>query len=96
MTTINRVDVLNQAGDLINGDRAKTYGSAHDNFARVGKLWAPILGIEVSASDVALCLAQLKIARLISSRDHTDSWVDAAGYIALGAEIATTPTDIPF
>ena len=40
------------------------------------------------ASQVALCLAQLKIARLIQSPEHPDSWVDLAGCAALGAEVA--------
>jgi hypothetical protein len=33
-------------------------------------------------------LAALKISRLVESPDHEDSWVDGAGYFALGAEVA--------
>lgn len=83
-----RETVLTTAEQLINGDRAKDYGDASENFQRIANLWAPILGVEVTATDVALCLTQLKVARLITSPAHKDSWVDAAGYIALGGEIA--------
>lgn len=88
---MNRGQVLTTAGDLINGDRARDYGDAAENFQRIADLWTPILGKAVTAADVALCLTQLKVARLITSPGHGDSWVDAAGYIALGGEIATKP-----
>lgn len=83
-----RETVLTTAEQLINGQRAKDYGDASENFQRIADLWTPILGVQVTASDVALCLTQLKVARLITSPTHKDSWVDAAGYIALGGEIA--------
>ncbi|MGP9528609.1 DUF6378 domain-containing protein [Glutamicibacter sp. AOP5-A2-18] len=87
-TEFTRETVLTTAEQLINGDRAKDYGDASENFQRIANLWAPILGVEVTATDVALCLTQLKVARLITSPAHKDSWVDAAGYIGLGGEIA--------
>lgn len=81
--------ILLTAKELINGQRAKDYGDAAENFQRIADLWQPILGCHVEAEQVALCLLQLKVARLITSPTHYDSWVDAAGYIALGGEIAT-------
>ncbi|ALG30719.1 hypothetical protein AOZ07_02905 [Glutamicibacter halophytocola] len=87
-----RETVLTTAEQLINGDRAKDYGDASENFQRIANLWEPILGVEVTATDVALCLTQLKVSRLITSPAHKDSWVDAAGYIALGGEIANKET----
>lgn len=89
MTTRDRT--LTTARELINGDRARDYGDARENFQRIADLWTPILGVPVTASDVALCLTQLKVARLVTSPGHVDSWVDAAGYIALGSEVATAP-----
>lgn len=86
---LTRTEVLDTAAELIDGDRARTYGDAAENFGRIAALWEPILGVSITATDVALCLAQLKVARLITSPGHHDSWVDAAGYIALGGEIAT-------
>lgn len=80
--------VLSTADELINGQRAKDYGDAAENFQRIADLWQPILGVQPTPAQVALCLTQLKVARIITSPAHTDSWVDAAGYIALGAETA--------
>jgi hypothetical protein len=39
-------------------------------------------------SDIAIIMAQLKVSRLMHSRDKRDSWVDLAGYAACGAECA--------
>jgi hypothetical protein len=85
---MNRDEILTTAEQLINGPRAKDYGDAAENFQRIADLWRPVLGADVTPEQVALCLAQLKIARLISSPAHEDSWVDACGYLALGGEIA--------
>ena len=86
---MNRDDALTTAGSLINGDRARDYGDARTNFQRIADLWAPILDTPVIPEQVALCLAQLKVARIIQSPFHADSWVDLIGYAALGAELAT-------
>lgn len=94
---MKRDEVLDTAKGLINGDRAKDYGDAAENFARIADLVTPILaaklkdGEKVDAHEVALILLQLKVARLITSPGHEDSWVDAAGYVSLGAEVATSP-----
>ena len=43
---------------------------------------------EISASDVAMMMVAIKLARLIETPDHKDSAIDLAGYAALLAEIA--------
>jgi hypothetical protein len=83
-----REDILNGAADLICGDRAEMYGPIEINFARIAALWSVTLGIEVKQWQVALCMGQVKDARIIQSPRHWDSWVDRAGYTALGAEVA--------
>tara|TARA_E500000305_G_scaffold103078_1_gene98306 strand:+ start:625 stop:780 length:156 start_codon:yes stop_codon:yes gene_type:complete len=45
-----------------------------------------ILEREVKAHEAALCMAAVKIARLIETPDHRDSWVDGCGYFAIGME----------
>ncbi|WP_019148807.1 DUF6378 domain-containing protein [Timonella senegalensis] len=85
---ITRDELLVEAETLINGDRAETYGSAAENFARVAALWTVVLGTPVTATQVGLCLLELKVARAITAPNHRDSYVDAAGYIALTGEIA--------
>lgn len=80
--------ILTEADALISGDRARDYGDARDNFGRIAALWSPILGVPVSPAQVALCMVQLKVARLVASPGHRDSWADAAGYAALGARVS--------
>lgn len=82
-----RSRILQEAESLINGDRARDYGSAHENFARIARIWSVILGIDVTAQEVALCMAGLKLARLANG-PHRDSYVDGAGYMALAGELA--------
>lgn len=92
-----RRHILEKAESLINGDRADLYGPPEVSFGRIAALlnamgWRridPLDGaVELNAVDVSLGLTQLKISRIISERTHEDSWADAAGYIALGAELA--------
>lgn len=84
-----RSDVLSEASGLINGDRQKQYGTPAENFARVATIWGVILGIDVTAREVALCMAGLKLARLANG-PHRDSSVDLAGYAALEAELSAS------
>lgn len=88
--------ILAEAGQLISGDREATYGSARSDFARTGKMWAAILGLpqDIPPEKVAMCMAALKIGRLCHSPGHTDSWVDACGYLALGGDIASGGVDL--
>jgi hypothetical protein len=89
--------ILNTAKGLITGDRHQIYGDAGEDFTRTGRMWAAILGLErVSAEQVALCMAAVKIGRLCQTPDHRDSWVDACGYLALGGDIAARRTPDPF
>lgn len=84
-----RETVLKTAAKLISGDRRAVYGSAVDNFGQTGKLWVAVLGVDyIAASQVAMCLALVKISRLTATPTHEDSWIDGCGYLALGAECA--------
>ena len=78
---------LNQAAELLHGDRQEDYGTPERSLARVSELWSVTLGFPVSPRQVALCMAQLKMARLISNPNHIDSWVDLAGYAGLGGDL---------
>lgn len=88
-----RVKVLKEAASLITGDREKDYGTPQVNFNRIAALWnvqaAHLLkdGAYFTPVDVALLLLQLKMARAVNSPKR-DTFVDAAGYAALAAELA--------
>lgn len=75
-------DMLLDAARTIT-ERGRVYGEARINMERTAELWAPVLGVSVTPEQVALCLIQLKVARLIVTPDHADSAVDIAGYAAV-------------
>lgn len=79
--------VAEEAIALFTGDRNATYGDATDNFQDIGDLWAVVFGHPVSAEQVALCSALIKVARLKTSPDLPDNWTDATAYLALGGGI---------
>lgn len=69
-----------EAHRLVFGDRGETYGHPREDFARTGKMWAAVLGVEsVTPSQVALCMMALKISRHTYQPKH-DNIVDMAGY----------------
>lgn len=86
-----RRDVLDEAGRLIAGDRRHTHGDYGVEARRIGALWGALLDLPepIPPRTVAAMMVALKLARLTSStgRPGRDSWVDAIGYSALGAQI---------
>ena len=52
-------------------------------------LWRSYKGVDFTATDVAMMMALLKIARIRGGNATEDSFVDLAGYAACGGEIAT-------
>ena len=89
---MTRDQILEAASVIINGDRAKDYGDAKVMHERIAAGWDVIVKAalrshgEVTASHVALMMDWLKTSRLLHTMDHADSWVDKAGYTALGGE----------
>lgn len=71
--------ILQEADQLIKGERQNDYGSPLQSFTKIAQLWAPILGINITPDQVALCMIGLKIARAINGMQR-DSLVDIAGY----------------
>ena len=73
--------LLEQAQDIVNGQRRADYGSPAESFGKIAAIWSVILGADVSAHDVALCMIGLKVARATNGY-HFDSFLDIAGYAA--------------
>ena len=67
--------------------RRTQYGEAPTLFDQVATRWSLVLGIEVTPEQVALCLIDLKLARLSNDPKHLDSIVDVAGYAACLREL---------
>jgi hypothetical protein len=85
---MNRKDILDEASRLTHGDRDKNYGTPLVNHQRIAVIWSVILGLEITPSQVALCMAGVKIARLVESPEHADSFIDGAAYFAIAGELA--------
>jgi hypothetical protein len=85
---MHRADILAKAAFTTTTDRDKDYGDPRTNHTRIAALWSVVLGVEVTPVQVALCMAQVKVARLIVSPGHLDSNVDGAAYLAIAGEIA--------
>lgn len=87
-----RVQALDQASALINGDRDKEYGHPKENFDRFRTMVNAYLGKRIegglTATDVSAVLSMLKLSRLAHDPNKLDSWRDLVGYGALGFEMA--------
>ena len=79
--------VLKEAEELIYAARDEIYGNPRTNHQRIADLWSAILDVDIEPEDVVLCMIAVKMSRLCNTFDHEDSWVDIAGYAALGGEI---------
>ena len=79
--------ILDEAKRLTATDRQEIYGDPYINHKRIADLWSVYLEKEISASQVALCLCLVKIARLIQTPHHEDSIIDLAAYTAIYGEI---------
>jgi hypothetical protein len=84
---VTRGQVLDTAKEYVTKDRAADHGNMENNFSTIGKYWSVHLGVDVSATDVAVMMTLLKAARIKSNPSHPDNWVDACGYMACGGEI---------
>lgn len=61
--------------------RIALYGEPVEGFERVAKVWSGILGFDVSAPQVSLCLIGLKAVRASVSPDYSDNSDDIEGYL---------------
>ena len=80
--------LLGQAAVLVEGDRARQHGPARETLGLIADFWGSYLGVPVQASDVALMLALVKIARARTGAPDADHFRDLAGYAGLAAELA--------
>lgn len=86
---MTRAETLDRAKQCVCGQRENEYGSPEDNFRSIAALWSVYKNTDFTATDVAMMMALLKIARIKTGTATEDSFVDLAGYAACGAEIAS-------
>ncbi len=68
-------------------NRRRRYGEPEDLFDHIAKRWSLVLGTKVTPAQVAMCLIDVKMARLARDPKHLDSIVDVAGYAAMLREV---------
>jgi len=87
-------DLANEAARLVSEDRNATHGDAEQNCQNIADLWNAYLDSHavdfapLTAQDVLLMMALLKIARTKTGALNLDDYIDAAGYVALAGELA--------
>jgi hypothetical protein len=78
--------LLNEAADIID-DRGFEYGHPAVNIKRIAELWTTYFGREIDPLDVCICMALVKISRLVETPKR-DSFLDLIAYAALAGEAA--------
>ena len=99
---MKREEILSVATRCICEYRQEAYGDASTNFETIAEMWAAYLkvrcvspgaDVDINTEDVAAMMCLLKIGRIATGADRADradSWVDLAGYAALGGELDTS------
>ena len=54
--------------------RRRSYGDPSDLFERVALRWSQVIGAKVTATQVGLCLIDLKLARLVGDPSISTAW----------------------
>jgi hypothetical protein len=80
--------VLDEAAEIVCGDRQKAYGLPEDNHGRTAALWSVFLGTPITPRQVCYMNILQKCSREVNhSKRDTD--VDIAGYAANAAACHT-------
>ena len=82
----NREATFDEARLLIQ-DRGRVYGSPYTNHKRIAELWSGLLEFPITPHQVVLCMAAVKLARLVETPTHHDSVVDAIAYMAFYEDV---------
>lgn len=81
--------ILDEAREIVHGDREQTHGSPDHNLRAIAKIWSALLrdrlrdGDDVTPQMVCLMMAGLKLARASNRPSHREHALDVAGYMAL-------------
>lgn len=73
---------LDEAKELINGERMKNYGEPGENVNDIAQFWSTYLHFDISGRDVCNMMILVKISRDSFVPMH-DNQVDIAGYAGI-------------
>ena len=85
---MNRAAILDEAKRLTTTDREKDYGDCVGTHRKIAAVWSVILDRPVTAKQVALCMAEVKIVRACNGTENDDNYIDGAAYMAIAGECA--------
>lgn len=87
-STPDRAWLLRKAEKIVCGERNQDYGEPVENMKRTAAMLNAYLGgrAELDSTDIAAFGIILKLGRLAHDRGSADSWLDIAGYAAIGFE----------
>lgn len=92
----SREEILAAAKVCVCGHRLTDYGKPENSFGTIAELWTTYLhgsrpeAPAITAKDVAMMLALLKVGRISSGAGSQDCFVDLAGYAACAGAIAAS------
>lgn len=87
-----RALILDEARDLICGDRNEAYGDPVESMTRIAAYFNLRTGLNITARQAAIFLECLKDVRSDMNPGHRDSIVDRCGYSAIKWECALAET----
>ena len=94
MAEMRRAKILESAIKCVCHDRDIQYGDPRGSFSEIAMRWSHYLSealekpIALNEFDVAMMMAEFKLARISTSKGKSeDSYIDACGYLALAAEL---------
>lgn len=71
--------------DII-AERGRDYGNPETNLNRTAALWSAYLGKDITAEQVAVCMALVKISRMAASY-KADNYLDAKAYLEIAERL---------
>jgi len=93
--------LLQQAAEVVGGDRAQAHGSMEETHDLIAGFWQLYLenrrdkGKPINAHDVAMMMVLLKAARSQRGRLEVDDYLDMAGYIGCAAQMVFGKPIVP-
>lgn len=70
---------MSYSNDILT-EREEVYGDPVVMHEKIARLWSAILEVDIEATDVALMMIAMKVARAKRSPGHEDSMIDVRGY----------------
>lgn len=83
----DRLSLFNAAIQTVTDQRESVYGHPRHDFDRASRLKEVVAECPDPLARHALEMICVKMARLIQTPDHLDSWVDIAGYARCGVMV---------